>query len=75
MKVTMKQIRMSAIAILATIALILAISEPSNQDTWYQDFFVSKALAAIVAYITYILATRWESKGLLPDMEDDDKWI
>lgn len=46
-------------------------SEPINQETWFKDFFISKTIAALFGYVAYRLAKYWESKGLLPEMDDE----
>lgn len=68
---TKKQVRISIVGLFGFIALILMVSEPTNQDTWFRDFFISKLIAAVFGFITYRLAKYWESKGLLPEMDED----
>lgn len=67
----MKQIRMSVVGLLGCAAFILMCGEPTNEETWWQSFFIGKGLAFLFGYITYILCKRWESKGLLPEMDED----
>ena len=64
-------IRISTIGILGCIAFILMCSEPANEETWFQTFLITKGIAFLLGYITYRLCTYWESKGLLPDMEEE----
>ncbi len=67
----MKQVRMSIVSILGCIALILMCSEPIEEETWFRVFFITKGLAILIGYITYVLCVRWESKGLLPEMNEE----
>lgn len=69
--VTMQIIRCSILGILWSIALILLCGEPIEDETWFRVFFITKGLAFFVGYIAYKLFVRWESKGLLPDTDDD----
>lgn len=69
--VTMQIIRNSILGILGCITLILMVGEPVNEETWFSTFFITRGLAFLVGYVTYKLFVRWESKGLLPDMDDD----
>ena len=62
-------VRMSIIGILGTVALILMCGEPIKEETWFRVFFITKGLAFLIGYITYVLCVRWESKGLLPPMD------
>lgn len=67
----MKIIRVYIIGFLGVVTLILACSEPANEEYWYLQFFISKGLAFLIGYVTYILCLRWKSKGLLPpDIEE-----
>ena len=68
---TMKQIRMAIVGLFACLAFICMVLEPANQDTWFKDFFIIKTIAALFGYVAYRLAKYWESKGLLPEMDDD----
>jgi len=68
---TKKQVRIAIVGLFGALALICATSEPINQDTWFKDFFISKSIAALFGYVAYRLAKYWESKGLLPEMDDD----
>ena len=68
---TKKQVRIAIVGLFGVLALICATSEPINQDRWIKDFFISKSIAALFGYIAYRLAKYWESKGLLPEMDDD----
>ena len=72
----MKYLRMSIVGIFATITLNCVVGEPLEDDTWFEMFFFSKLVALVTGYITYVLVKHWESKGLLPDMmdEDDEEW-
>ena len=67
----MKQVRMSIVSILGCIALILMCSEPIEEETWFRVFFITKGLAILIGYITYVLCVRWESKGLLPEINEE----
>jgi hypothetical protein len=68
MKTTeMKVIRIIFIGILGVIAFILAIGEPSNDESWFFTFFLSKGIAIIIGYVAYKLFVIWDAKGLLPD--------
>lgn len=67
----MKQVRMSIVGILGCIALILMCGEPIEEETWFRVFFITNGLAFLIGYITYVLCVRWESKGLLPDMDEE----
>lgn len=67
----MKQVRMFIVSILGCIALILMCSEPIEEETWFRVFFITKGLAILIGYITYVLCVRWESKGLLPEMNEE----
>lgn len=67
----MKQVRMSIVSILGCIALILMCSEPIEEETWLRVFFITKGLAILIGYITYVLCVRWESKGLLTEMNEE----
>lgn len=67
----MKQVRMSIVSILGCIALILMCSEPIEEETWFRVFLITKGLAILIGYITYVLCVRWESKGLLPEMNEE----
>lgn len=75
MKESIKQaIRKASVGILGTIALILMCSEPANEETWFEAFFISKGIAFLLGYISYRLFTYWESKGLFPDMDDEKNY-
>lgn len=67
----MKQVRMFIVSILGCIALILMCSEPIEEETWFRVFFITKGLAILIGYITYVLYVCWESKGLLPEMNEE----
>ena len=67
----MKQVRMFIVSILGCIALILMCSEPIEEETWFRVFFITKGLAILIGYIAYVLCVRWESKGLLPEMNEE----
>lgn len=67
----MKQVRMSIVSILGCIALILMCSEPIEEETWFRVFFITKGLAILIGYIAYVLYVYWESKGLLPEMNEE----
>lgn len=67
----MKQVRISIVGLFGCICLILISSEPADEEKWFMQFFLSKGLAFLFGYVAYILTKRWESKGLLPDMEDE----
>ncbi len=74
MKESIKQaIRETTVVILGTIAFILMCGEPANEETWFEAFFISKGIAFLLGYITYRLFTYWESKGLLPNWDDEEK--
>lgn len=74
MKESIKQSIITAtVGILGTITFILMCSEPANEETWFEAFFISKGIAFLLGYISYRLFTYWESKGLLPDMDDEEK--
>lgn len=68
----MKQARMSIVGILGCIALILACGEPTKEENWFRVFFITKGLAFLIGYVCYVLFMHWESKGLLPDMDDEN---
>lgn len=71
MKESIKQsIREATVGILGTISLLLMCSEPANEETWFEAFFISKGIAFLLGYISYRLFNYWESKGLLPDIEE-----
>ena len=72
----MKYLRMSIVGLFATITFICVVGEPSEEDAWFEMFFFSKLVALVTGYITYVLVKRWDAKGLLPDMmdEDDEEW-
>lgn len=67
----MKYVRMSIVSVLGYIALILMVGEPIEDETWFRVFFISKGLAFLIGYCTYKLYYFWESKGLLPEMDED----
>ena len=67
----MKQVRMSIIGILGCIAFILVVGEPIEEETWYRVFFITKGLAFLIGYVCYALFVHWESKGLLPEMDEE----
>ena len=67
----MKQVRMFIVSILGCIALILMCIEPIEEETWFRVFLITKGLAILIGYITYVLCVRWESKGLLPEMNEE----
>ena len=67
----MKQVRMSIVGILGCIALILMVGEPIEEETWFRVFFITKGLAFLIGYVCYALFVRWESKGLLPNMDEE----
>lgn len=66
----MKQVRAFIIGILGYICIILMCGEPADEERWFTIFFITKGLAFLLGYITYLLCTHWESKGLLPDFEE-----
>lgn len=67
----MKEVRAYIIGFLGSITFILVCCEPADEEYWYLQFFISKGLAFLIGYTTYILCSRWESKGLLPpDIEE-----
>lgn len=63
-------VRESIIGLMGCIAFILMCSEPANEETWYQTFFITKGIAFLLGYATYRLCVYWESKGFLPNMEE-----
>ena len=67
----MKQVRTSIVGLLGCIAFILMVGEPIKEETWFRVFFITKGLAFLIGYITYVLCVRWESKGLLPEMDEE----
>lgn len=70
MKTTeMKVLRIILIGVLGIIAFILAVGEPSNDESWFITFFLSKGIAIVIGYIAYKLFVVWEAKGLLPDFK------
>ena len=74
MKESIKQaIRETTVVILGTIAFILMCSEPASEETWFEAFFISKGIAFLLGHISYRLFTYWKSKGLFPDMDDEEK--
>lgn len=66
----MKQVRMYIVGILGCIAFILMVGEPIEEETWFRVFFITKGLAFLIGYVCYTLFVHWESKGLLPDMDE-----
>ena len=66
----MKQVRMSIVGILGCIVLILMCGEPIEEETGFRAFFITKGLAILIGYIAYVLYVYWESKGLLPEMNE-----
>lgn len=69
----MQLITTSAIGILGAIAFVLMCGEPANEETWFETFLITKGIALLLGYITYRLFAYWESKGLLPDLDDEEK--
>lgn len=70
MKTTeMKVLRIILIGVLGSIAFILAVGEPSNDESWFFTFFLTKGIAIVIGYIAYKLFVVWEAKGLLPDFK------
>ena len=67
----MNHLRMFIVDILGCIALILICVEPAEDETWFRVFLITKGLAFLIGYITYVLYVHWESKGLLPKMDDE----
>lgn len=61
---------MSIVGILGCITLILVLSEPTDEEKWFLQFFISKGLGFLIGYATYHLCSRWESKGLLPEIKE-----
>ena len=68
---TKKQVRIAIVGLFGVLALIFSTYEPIYQETWFKDFFISKTIAALFGYVAYRLAKYWESKGLLPEMDDE----
>jgi len=74
MKESIKQsIREVTVVILGAISLLLMCSEPANEETWFEAFFISKGIAFLLGHISYRLFTYWKSKGLFPGMDDEEK--
>lgn len=67
----MKHIRAFTVGIFGVIALILLVGEPSDEETWFRVFFITKGLAFLFGYIAYALFNKWDSKGMLPKIYDD----
>lgn len=66
-----KQVRMSIVGILGCIAFIIMCGEPIEEETWFRVFFITKGLAFLIGYCCYALYRHWESKGLLPDLDEE----
>lgn len=65
-----KNVRMSIIGLLATLALICVVSVPSDDASWIVMMIISKGIAAVFAFLAYILFRRWNAKGMLPNIEE-----
>lgn len=71
-----KNLRAGIIGLLASIGLILNVSEPAEQEAWFRVFFISKVAGLGLWWICYKLTNYWEQNGLLPEdlLKDDDGW-
>lgn len=66
----LKSARMFFIGFLGAISLVLMVSEPTNEESWFCVFLISKVLACLIALLCVFLLEYWGGKRLLPD---DDK--
>lgn len=69
----MKTLKSALIGILGIISFLLAIAEPSNEESWFMAFCLSKGLAVILGLTAYKLHCAWHAKGLLPNMDWEDE--
>ena len=67
-----KWARAMLISFVACTGFILIVSEPNQQETWYQVFIGTKLLGFAFWGITYLLIKRWGNKGLLPDFMEEE---
>lgn len=63
--------RIWVISILSMFSLICIVSEPAGDETWWSVFFISKAIGFATAYLVYRLATYWEKRNLIPELDED----
>lgn len=68
----LKNVRMWTIGLFAMACLVCIVSEPINEEQWFKVFLQSKLLGVAFGAITYFLFKYWDSKGLLPELKDED---
>lgn len=68
-----KHLRSGVIAILGWVGVLFLAGEPVDDQTWMQDFLLSKFVGFALWGICYLLWKHWERKRLLPDelLEDE----
>jgi hypothetical protein len=64
---------MLILALLGMICLVFIAGESTNQETWYRDFLISKAIGFASGYMAYSIAVYWKSKGLLPELDLEEE--
>jgi len=55
-----------AIAAVGTVALFGVPADDSK--TWFADMLLSKAIAVLAWWAWYKLISKWEAKGVIPEM-------
>ena len=56
------------IGILAATCIICWVSEPISNNTWFRDFFISKAIGTVAGYFAYRLAVYWGKKEMVSNL-------
>lgn len=68
----LKNVRMGIVGLFAMACIICIMSEPICEEQWFKVFLQSKLLGVAFGTITYFLFKYWDSKGLLPEIENED---
>lgn len=65
--------RIWALGILSMISLICIVSEPAENEAWWSAFIISKGIGFATAYLVYRLASYWEKRNLIPELDEDEE--
>lgn len=68
-----KHLRSTLIAALGWVGILFLAGEPVNDQTWMQDFLLSKFIGFGLWGLCYLLYKYWSRRRLLPDelMEEE----
>lgn len=65
--------RIWVIGIMSMVSLICIVSEPAENETWWSAFIVSKGIGFATAYLVYKLASYWEKRNLISELNEDEE--